>query len=218
MDTKRMGLATQRPWRLLGWRSEQPPRPRRRRRPSPRNRSRHHRGRVTDLRLPIEPHTVGMEVAIRHYDAEGTLRSETSSSTTTAILNPANGKTVSTRVSGPTRDVYYDDGSIAESSSGSTTGPHRLRTRERLHQGRSVVLVPTGETDEDGFRPRLRRRQLQASSRQPGVCDVLPERVLPRKPRSAATRDEIVRAQHATTRRSNSWLRRWPDASSARRP
>ena len=67
-------------------------------------------------------------------------------------MNPANGKTVSTRVSGPTRDVYRDDGSIAESSSGATT---RTVPGSGLVSGfighESVVLVPTGETDEDGF-------------------------------------------------------------------
>ena len=103
--------------------------------------------------FPIELHTVGMEVAIRHYDADGTLRSETLVQHYDGyLLNPANGKTVSTRVSGPTRDVYYDDGSIAESSSGSTT---RTAPGSGLVSGfighESVVLVPTGETDEDGF-------------------------------------------------------------------
>ena len=103
--------------------------------------------------FPIELHTVGMEVAIRHYDADGDLRSETLVQHYDGyLLNPANGKTVSTRVSGPTRDVYRADGSIAESSSGATT---RTVPGSGLVSGfighESVVLVPTGETDEDGF-------------------------------------------------------------------
>ena len=54
--------------------------------------------------FPIELHTVGKEVAIRHYDADGALRSETLVQHYDGyLLNPANGKTVSTRVSGPTR-------------------------------------------------------------------------------------------------------------------
>jgi hypothetical protein len=103
--------------------------------------------------FPIELHTVGMEVAIRHYAADGTLRSETLVQHYDGyLLNPANGKTVSTRVSGPTRDVYYGDGSISESSSGSTT---RTVPGSGLVSGfighESVVLVPTGETDEEGL-------------------------------------------------------------------
>lgn len=103
--------------------------------------------------FPIELHTVGKEVSIRHYDAAGNLRSETLVQHYDGyLLNPANGKTLSTRVSGPVRDVYYDDGSIAESTSGSTT---RTAPGSGLVSGfighESFVLVPTGETDEDGF-------------------------------------------------------------------
>jgi hypothetical protein len=103
--------------------------------------------------FPIELHTVGMEVSIRHYDADGILRSETLVQHYDGyLLNPANGKTLSTRVSGPTRDIYADDGSIVESSSGSTT---RTAPGSGIVSGfighESVVLVPTGEIDEDGF-------------------------------------------------------------------
>jgi hypothetical protein len=103
--------------------------------------------------FPIELHTVGKEVAIFHYDADGGLRSETLVQHYNGyLLNPANGKTVSTRVSGPTRRVYSEDGSIAESSSGSTV---RTVPGAGLVSGfighASVVLVPTGETDEDGL-------------------------------------------------------------------
>lgn len=103
--------------------------------------------------FPIELHTVGMEVVIRHYDGNGTLRSQTIVQHFDGyLLNPANGKTLSTRVSGPVRNVYFDDGSIAETSSGSTT---RTAPGSGLVSGfighASVILVPTGEIDEDGF-------------------------------------------------------------------
>ena len=103
--------------------------------------------------FPIELHTVGKEVSIRHYDDSGTLSSETLVQHYDGyLLNPANGKRVSSRVSGPVRDVYYDDGSITETSSGSTV---RTVPGSGLVSGfighSSVTLVPTGETDEDGF-------------------------------------------------------------------
>jgi hypothetical protein len=103
--------------------------------------------------FPIELHTVGMEVSIRHYGANGTLRSSTLVQHFNGyLLNPANGKTVASRVSGPVRDTYYADGSIAESTSGSTT---RTAPGFGLVSGfighESYLLVPTGETDEDGF-------------------------------------------------------------------
>ena len=103
--------------------------------------------------FPIELHTVGKEVAILHYDANGTLKSSTLVQQYNGyLLNPANGKTVSSRVNGPVRDVYNDDGSIAESWSGSTV---RTAPGFGLVSGwighESFVLVPTGETDEEGF-------------------------------------------------------------------
>ena len=103
--------------------------------------------------FPIELHTVGKEVSIRRFDAAGNL-------TATILvqhydgylLNPANGKKVSSRVSGPVFDTYRDDGSITESWSGSTT---RTAPGFGLVSGwighESFTLVPTGEIDEDGF-------------------------------------------------------------------
>jgi hypothetical protein len=154
MDTKRMGLATATAlvaaWLAVGTAAA-----------ASATETTVTRGIVLDITaaasqtcgFPIELHTIGMEVSISHYDADGTLRSETIVQHYDGyLLNPANGKTVSTRVSGPTRDVYYVDGSIAESSSGSTT---RTVPGSGLVSGfighESVVLVPTGETDEDGF-------------------------------------------------------------------
>lgn len=103
--------------------------------------------------FPIELHTVGKEVSIRHYDAEGNLRSETLVQHYDGyLLNPANGNMVSTLVSGPVRDVYHNDGSITETSSGGTV---RTVPGSGLVSGfighASVTLVPTGETDDDGF-------------------------------------------------------------------
>lgn len=103
--------------------------------------------------FPIELHTVGKIVEIRHYDAEGALRSETIQVHWDGyLLNPANGKTIATRVSGPERYVYLDDGSIWGTSAGATT---RTAPGSGLVSGfiglSSVLLVPTGETDEDGF-------------------------------------------------------------------
>ena len=101
----------------------------------------------------IELHTVGMEVVIRHYDGEGALRSETVVQHYDGfLLNPANGKTLSTRVSGPARWVYAEDGSIRETSSGSTTrtAPGSGLVSGFIGHG-SVTLVPTGEVDEEGF-------------------------------------------------------------------
>ena len=101
----------------------------------------------------IELHTVGMEVVISHDDGDGSLRSQIIVQHYDGyLLNPANGNTLSTRVSGPVRNVYFDDGSIAETSSGSTT---RTAPGSGLVSGfighASVILVPTGEIDEDGF-------------------------------------------------------------------
>jgi hypothetical protein len=101
----------------------------------------------------IELHSVGKEVSIRHYDAGGNLTSTTLVQHYDGyLLNPANGKTVSSRVSGPVFDVYHDDGSISESNAGSTV---RTAPGSGLISGwighESFTLVPTGEVDEDGF-------------------------------------------------------------------
>jgi hypothetical protein len=101
----------------------------------------------------IELHSVGMEVVIRHYDGGGVLRSETIVQHYDGyLLNPANGKTLATRVSGPVRWVYFDDGSISEASAGSTTrtAPGAGLVSGFIGRG-SVTLVPTGEVDEEGF-------------------------------------------------------------------
>ena len=103
--------------------------------------------------FPIELHTVGTEISIRQYRSDGSLRAETVVQHYDGyLLNPANGKTLSSKVSGPTRDVYNADGSITETGSGATT---RTAPGAGLVSGfighSSVTLVPTGEIDEDGF-------------------------------------------------------------------
>lgn len=110
-------------------------------------------GASQDCGFPIELHTVGKIVSILHFDANGTLRSETIQAHWDGyLLNPENGKTVASRVSGPERYVYLDDGSILATWSGATT---RTAPGRGLVSGfighSSVLLVPTGETDEDGF-------------------------------------------------------------------
>jgi hypothetical protein len=101
----------------------------------------------------VELHSVGMEVLISRYDNDGNLVSETRQIHYDGyILNPANGKTIMSKVSGPERYVYYADGSILGTSSGSTV---RTAPGAGLVSGfighSSVTLVPTGEVDEDGF-------------------------------------------------------------------
>lgn len=103
--------------------------------------------------FPIELHTVGNEVTIRRYDAAGTLLSQTVVQHYDGyLLNPANGKALASRVSGPVHDSFYPDGTIVEWWSGSTT---RTAPGAGLVSGwighEYMVLVPTGETDEDGF-------------------------------------------------------------------
>jgi hypothetical protein len=102
--------------------------------------------------FPIELHTVGKEVRIDHYGADGVLRSSTLQQQYNGyLLNPANGKTISSRVSGPTRDVYVADGTIIETTSGATV---RTAPGDGIVSGfighERVVMVPTGAIDEDG--------------------------------------------------------------------
>jgi hypothetical protein len=102
--------------------------------------------------FPIELHTVGTEISIRHYAADGTLRAESLVQHYNGyLLNPANGKTLASRVSGPVRWVYDADGSFSETSSGATTRTARGEGLVSGFIGHSLVrLVPTGELDEDG--------------------------------------------------------------------
>lgn len=102
----------------------------------------------------VELHTVGKAVDIERYDKDGKLVSYIGQSVWDGyLLNPANGKTVQSRVAGPVHVRYLDDGTIIETS----TGAIYLRTVPgsglvSAFVGRiSVVLTPTGELDEEGF-------------------------------------------------------------------
>ena len=101
----------------------------------------------------IELHSIGKEVSIHHYDADGTLVSEYRQLVYMGYaLNPANGKTVSSKVAGVDMTFYNADGSIDLVSTGTT---HRNAPGAGLVSGfigrDAVTLVPTGEVDEDGF-------------------------------------------------------------------
>jgi len=101
----------------------------------------------------IELHSVGMEVSVRRYDADGNLVSELRQIHYDGYaLNPANGKTIMSKVSGPERWVYNADGTITYTGSGSTvrTAPGAGLVSGFIGHSR-VTLVPTGEVDEDGF-------------------------------------------------------------------
>ena len=102
--------------------------------------------------FPIELHTVGKEVSISQYNADGTLRSTTLVQQYDGyLLNPANGKQIMSKVAGPVRDVYAADGTITETVSGATvrTAPGAGIVSGFIGHERAV-LVPTGGVDEDG--------------------------------------------------------------------
>jgi hypothetical protein len=103
--------------------------------------------------VPIELHTVGKSVIISRFDGDGRLVAQTIQSVFDGyLLNPANGRTVSSQVAGPERIVFLDDGTIVDTATGST---HRNAPGGGLVSGfigrDRVVLAPTGEFDEDGL-------------------------------------------------------------------
>jgi hypothetical protein len=100
----------------------------------------------------IEVHTIGKGVLISRF-ADGRLVSQTIQFVWTGyVLNPANGRTVDSKVAGPERITYLADGTVIDTAMGST---HRNVPGAGLVSGfigRSYAeLVPTGELDEDGF-------------------------------------------------------------------
>jgi hypothetical protein len=100
----------------------------------------------------IELHTVGKEVSISQYDPDGRLVSATFVQQYDGyLLNPANGKTIASRVAGPTRTLYAADGTITESTDGMTvrTAPGWGVVSGFIGHDH-VVMVPTGGVDEDG--------------------------------------------------------------------
>jgi hypothetical protein len=102
--------------------------------------------------FPIELHTVGKEVLIQRFGKDGTLVAATLVQHYDGyLLNPANGKTISSKVSGPVKDVYAADGTITETSNGATvrTAPGLGIVSGFIGHARTV-MVPTGGVDEDG--------------------------------------------------------------------
>ena len=109
-------------------------------------------GASVECGFTIEIHTVGKGVMVSRYE-DGRLVSQTIQFVWTGyLLNPANGRTVASRVAGPERITYLADGTIIDAAMGST---HRNVPGAGLVSGfigRSYVeLVPTGEVDEEGF-------------------------------------------------------------------
>jgi hypothetical protein len=102
----------------------------------------------------VELHTVGKSVDIERYDADGNLVAYIGQSVWKGyLLNPANGKTVPSKLAGPVHVRYLADGTIVETSTGAIY--HRNVPGAGLVSafiGRvQAVLAPTGELDEDGF-------------------------------------------------------------------
>ena len=100
----------------------------------------------------IEIHTVGKGLMISRYQ-DGRLVSQTIQFVWTGyLLNPANGRTVDSKVAGPERIAYLADGTIIDAAMGST---HRNVPGAGLVSGfigRSYAeLAPTGAVDGDGF-------------------------------------------------------------------
>src|SRR4051812_14458459 len=101
----------------------------------------------------VELHSVGKEVSIRRYDTNGALRTETiAMHYDGVVLNPANGKTIPSSVSGTDTYRYNADGTITYSTTGATvrTAPGHGIVSGFIGRSR-VTLVPTGEVDDDGF-------------------------------------------------------------------
>jgi hypothetical protein len=103
--------------------------------------------------VPIELHTVGKSIVTSRYDSTGRLVAQTFHTVWSGyLLNPANGRTVTSKVAGPERIRYLEDGTIVDTLTGST---HRNVPGAGLVSGfigrDRVVLAPTGELDEDGF-------------------------------------------------------------------
>ena len=109
-------------------------------------------GASVECGFTIEIHTIGKGVVISRT-VDGRLVSQTIQFVWTGyLLNPANGRTVDSKVAGPERITYLADGTIIDATMGST---HRNVPGAGLVSGfigrGYTKLVPTGELDEDGF-------------------------------------------------------------------
>ncbi|OGO55920.1 MAG: hypothetical protein A2V85_07850 [Chloroflexi bacterium RBG_16_72_14] len=100
----------------------------------------------------VELHSVGRVVIISRYD-DGRLVSQTVQIVYHGyLLNPANGKTVTSKVAGPEHTTYLDDGTIVFSATGSTVRTVPGGGLVSGFIGRDYVeLAPTGELDGDGL-------------------------------------------------------------------
>ena len=109
-------------------------------------------GATADCGFPIEVHTVGNGRVISRYNGDRLVSQTIQFVWTGFFLNPANGHTVDSKVAGPERITYLADGTIIDVTTGAT---HRNLPGEGLVSGfigrGYVVLVPTGELDDEGF-------------------------------------------------------------------
>jgi hypothetical protein len=102
--------------------------------------------------FPIELHTSGPQSLTSRYDDGRLVQQHFRWVLSGYFLNPANGKTVTSKVAGPERIEYGEDGSIIDVLAGATV---RTVPGAGLVSGfiglSYVELVPTGEVDEEGF-------------------------------------------------------------------
>lgn len=102
--------------------------------------------------FPIELHTSGLQIIHSRYDDGRLVAFSLQWVLSGYLINPANGKTVASKVAGPDHVRYLEDGTVIEFVTGTT---HRNVPGAGLVSGfigRSyAVLVPTGEVDEEGF-------------------------------------------------------------------
>lgn len=100
----------------------------------------------------VELHSVGRAVIVSRYD-DGRLVSQTVQMVYHGyLLNPANGRTVTSKVAGPEHTTYLEDGMVVYSATGSTVRTVPGGGLVSGFIGRDYVeLSPTGELDEDGL-------------------------------------------------------------------
>jgi hypothetical protein len=100
----------------------------------------------------VELHSVGRVVVVSRF-VDGRLVSETVQMVYHGyLLNPSNGRTVSSKVAGPEHTTYLDDGTVLYSATGSTVRTVPGGGLVSGFIGRDYLeLAPTGELDEDGL-------------------------------------------------------------------
>lgn len=102
--------------------------------------------------FPVELHTSGTQSLTSRYSDGRLVQQHFRWVLSGYFLNPANGKSVTSKVAGPERIEYAADGSIVDVLTGATV---RTVPGAGLVSGfiglTYVELVPTGEVDEEGF-------------------------------------------------------------------